>query len=113
MAKKTRRGQKQCPNCKAWVKGTRAKSCPKCGHDFTNGRATAPVEAGHGRGSADEGGQCYHLGADQGSRPDGKDDRWLPPPARNARRHQGSRRAKKFKDLSEAMDVSESDEAKS
>ena len=95
MAKKTRRGQKQCPNCKAWIKGTRAKSCPKCGHDFTNGRATAPtVEAApHGRGSADEGRQCDHLGADQGSRPDGKDDWWLPPPARNARRHQGSRRA--------------------
>ena len=41
MAKKTRRGQKQCPNCKAWVKGTRAKSCPKCGYDFTNGQPTA------------------------------------------------------------------------
>lgn len=46
MAKKTRRGQKQCPNCKAWVKGTRAKSCPKCAYNFTNGRPTAPtVEA--------------------------------------------------------------------
>ena len=24
-----RRGQKQCPKCNAWVKGTRAKACPK------------------------------------------------------------------------------------
>ena len=46
MAKKTRRGQKQCPSCKAWVKGTRAKSCPKCGYDFTSGQPAAPsVEA--------------------------------------------------------------------
>ncbi len=40
MARKTRRGQKQCPNCQAWVKGTRAKSCPKCGYSFVNGPAT-------------------------------------------------------------------------
>lgn len=46
MAKKTRRGQKQCPNCKAWVRGTRAKSCAKCGYSFINGQPTAPaVEA--------------------------------------------------------------------
>ena len=45
MAKKTRRGQKQCPNCKAWVKGTRARSCPKCDYDFTNGRPTPTLEA--------------------------------------------------------------------
>jgi hypothetical protein len=37
MAKKTRRGQKQCPKCKTWVKGTRAKACPKCDHQF-NGK---------------------------------------------------------------------------
>ena len=43
MAKKTRRGQKQCPNCKTWVKGTRAKSCLKCGYDFTSGQPTAPT----------------------------------------------------------------------
>ena len=29
MAKRTRRGQKQCPKCKAWIKGTRAKSVPQ------------------------------------------------------------------------------------
>jgi uncharacterized Zn finger protein (UPF0148 family) len=45
MAKKTRRGQKQCPRCNTWVKGTRAKACPKCGHSFTNGQATAPQSA--------------------------------------------------------------------
>ena len=37
MAKKTRRGQKQCPKCDAWVRGTRTKTCPKCGHQF-NGK---------------------------------------------------------------------------
>jgi hypothetical protein len=41
VAKKTRRGQKQCPNCKAWVKGTRAKSCPKCNYSFTNRQSVA------------------------------------------------------------------------
>ena len=34
MAKRTRRGQKQCPKCDAWVKGPRTKTCPKCGHEF-------------------------------------------------------------------------------
>jgi hypothetical protein len=38
MAKKTRRGQKQCPKCQTWVKGTRAKTCPKCRYDFTAGK---------------------------------------------------------------------------
>ena len=41
MAKRTRRGQKQCPACKKWIKGTRAKTCPSCGHDFT-GKQPAP-----------------------------------------------------------------------
>ena len=41
MAKKTRRGQKQCLKCKAWVKGTRAKSCPKCNYSFTDGQPAA------------------------------------------------------------------------
>ena len=43
MAKRTRRGQKQCPACKAWVKGTRAKSCPKCGYDFTGKQPKTPA----------------------------------------------------------------------
>jgi hypothetical protein len=43
MATKTRRGQKQCPACGKWIKGTRAKNCPKCGHDFTGKQMMAPV----------------------------------------------------------------------
>jgi hypothetical protein len=42
MAKKTRRGQKQCPKCETWIKGTRVKSC-KCGHSFINGQKKAVV----------------------------------------------------------------------
>jgi hypothetical protein len=50
MAKRTRRGQKQCPSCQAWLKGTRAKVCPKCGYDFVSkqapaGPAAAPAPA--------------------------------------------------------------------
>ena len=47
MAKKTRRGQKQCPKCDAWVKGTRAKTCLDCGHKFGTKpqRTTAPEPA--------------------------------------------------------------------
>jgi hypothetical protein len=44
MAKKSRQGQKQCPKCHAWVKGTRTKACPKCDHEFgTNNKKAAPV----------------------------------------------------------------------
>ncbi len=42
MAKKTRRGQKQCPKCGAWVKGTRAKTCPNCNFQL-NGKQEAPA----------------------------------------------------------------------
>ncbi len=45
MAKKTRRGQKQCPKCSAWVKGTRAKSCPKCDYQFNGKQDAAPEPA--------------------------------------------------------------------
>jgi hypothetical protein len=38
MAKKTRRGQKQCRKCKTWVKGTRAKTCPKCSYEFMSAK---------------------------------------------------------------------------
>jgi uncharacterized Zn finger protein (UPF0148 family) len=38
--KTTRRGQKQCPSCKAWIKGGRTKTCPKCGYQF-NGKPEA------------------------------------------------------------------------
>jgi uncharacterized Zn finger protein (UPF0148 family) len=43
MAKKTRQGQKQCPKCNAWVKGTRTKACPKCDHQFNGKQKAAPA----------------------------------------------------------------------
>ncbi len=43
MAKKTRRGQKQCPKCNTWVRGTRAKACPKCDHQFNGKQEAAPA----------------------------------------------------------------------
>jgi uncharacterized Zn finger protein (UPF0148 family) len=43
MAKKTRQGQKQCPKCSTWIRGTRTKACPKCGHKFRPNKKVAPV----------------------------------------------------------------------
>jgi hypothetical protein len=43
MAKKSRLGQKQCPECQAWVKGTRTKECPKCSHQFKGKKKAAPA----------------------------------------------------------------------
>jgi len=43
MAKKMRRGQKQCPKCNAWVKGTRTKACPKCDYQFNGKPEVAAV----------------------------------------------------------------------
>ena len=43
MAKKMRQGQKQCPKCNAWVRGTRTKTCPKCNYQFNGKQVTAPV----------------------------------------------------------------------
>jgi hypothetical protein len=43
MAKKSRQGQKQCPECQAWVKGTRTKECPKCHHPFNGKKKAAPA----------------------------------------------------------------------
>jgi len=34
MAKMSRLGQKQCPKCNKWIKGTRSKTCPYCSHEF-------------------------------------------------------------------------------
>ncbi len=45
MAKTNRQGQKQCPACKKWVKGTRTRACPSCGHDFTGKQAAPTPEA--------------------------------------------------------------------
>lgn len=49
MAKKVRRGQKQCSQCGKWVKGTRTKTCPHCDYQF-NGQSKSkavsePVKA--------------------------------------------------------------------
>jgi hypothetical protein len=43
MAKRSRLGQKQCPECKVWVKGTRTKECPKCSHQFNGKKKAAPA----------------------------------------------------------------------
>ena len=43
MAKKSRLGQKQCPSCNAWIKGTRTKECPKCNHQFNSKKKAAPA----------------------------------------------------------------------
>ena len=43
MAKRSRQGQKQCPECNAWVKGTRTKECPKCSHQFNGKKKAAPA----------------------------------------------------------------------
>jgi len=34
MAKISRLGQKQCPKCSKWIKGTRNKTCPYCSYEF-------------------------------------------------------------------------------
>lgn len=46
MAKTTRLGQKKCPECGKWIKGTRTRVCPKCSYEF-NGKPSkkAPVPA--------------------------------------------------------------------
>jgi len=43
--KKIRRGQKKCPNCNNWVKGTRAKACPKCGYEFQARQESSAAES--------------------------------------------------------------------
>ena len=43
MAKRSRLGQKQCPECQVWVKGTRTKECPKCSHQFNGKKKAAPA----------------------------------------------------------------------
>lgn len=43
MAKKSRLGQKQCPSCNAWIKGTRTQVCPKCDHEFNGKKKAAPA----------------------------------------------------------------------
>lgn len=46
MAKKNRLGQKQCPKCNKWIKGTRSKTCPYCSYEFQpKKQATKPAVA--------------------------------------------------------------------
>ena len=42
MAKTTRQGQKKCPGCGKWIKGTRTRVCPKCSYEF-NGKPKKAV----------------------------------------------------------------------
>ena len=112
MAKKTRRGQKQCPGCKAWVKGTRAKSCPRCGHDFTG--SVAAVETAPSAGAKTPTKPAYTVTLEQ-----------IKAVGQMVTTIGGFRRLhemlsvikevgglKKFKDLLEAMEVTGSGEAK-
>jgi ApbE superfamily uncharacterized protein (UPF0280 family) len=117
MVKKTRRGQKQCPNCKAWVKGTRAKVCPKCGYSFTNGQpAAATLEAAPAAAAAEAPAKLANaITLDQ-----------IKMVGQMVKKIGGFRRLhemlgvikevgglKKFKDLLEAMEVTEPSEANS
>jgi hypothetical protein len=43
MAKKGRLGQKQCPECRKWIKGPRTKVCPKCSYEFEPKQQKAPA----------------------------------------------------------------------
>jgi hypothetical protein len=40
--KANHKGQKQCPKCEKWVKGTKTKTCPHCGHEFFAAKPEAP-----------------------------------------------------------------------
>ena len=43
MAKKVKPGYKRCPKCKLLVKGPRTKTCPKCQHEFAVKQPAAPA----------------------------------------------------------------------
>jgi hypothetical protein len=43
VAKRSRLGQKQCPECRKWIKGTRTRVCPKCDHQFNGRQKAAPA----------------------------------------------------------------------
>jgi hypothetical protein len=42
VAKMSRLGQKKCPGCGKWIKGTRTRVCPKCDHQFNGKQKAAP-----------------------------------------------------------------------
>ena len=114
MAKRTRKGQKQCPKCDAWVKGTRAKKCPKCGYGFTAAKAkkAARQTVTASSRSPDQGRHCRYLGSDQGGRRDGENDWRFSSPARDACCTKEVGGPKKFKDLLDAIAVSGVGESK-
>jgi len=43
MVKKGRLGQKQCPKCGKWIKGPRTRVCPKCSYEFQPKQKAAPA----------------------------------------------------------------------
>jgi hypothetical protein len=43
VAKMSRLGQKKCPGCGIWIKGTRTRVCPKCDHQFNGKHKAAPA----------------------------------------------------------------------
>ena len=43
MAKRSRLGQKKCPECGKWIKGTRTRVCPKCHYEFNGKPKAAPT----------------------------------------------------------------------
>ena len=43
MAKRSRLGQKKCPGCGKWIRGTRTRVCPKCNYEFNGKPKTAPT----------------------------------------------------------------------
>lgn len=45
MAKRARFGQKLCPSCGKWVKGTRTRMCPHCNYEFQAKKQAAPAAA--------------------------------------------------------------------
>ena len=116
MAKKTRRGQKQCPKCKAWVKGTRAKSCPKFSYNFTNGRPTASAVEAAPVATAEAPTKAANAITLEQIKAVGQMVRTIGGFRRLHKmlgviKEVGGLR--KFKDLLEAMEVTESDESKS
>ena len=107
MAKKTRRGQKQCPKCNAWVKGTRAKTCPKCDYQF-NGKQKAAPAPEPAAGQRRRPGTRLPLSSSSGD-PDGQDHWRLRPPQRTSGLIKEVGGLRKMKELLEAMSVPETE----
>ena len=108
MAKKTRRGQKQCPACNKWIKGTRAKECLNCGHQF-NGKQKAVRPPSPKQLSLRRRRQTAPSPSITSSRgPDDQGSWRCCPPERTAWPHQGSRRREEVQGLGGSHDGSRS-----